>query len=100
MVQPKTIGETRTGSPKTPQQRRHDLRVAVPLKDEIRKVEAFDAAPALNEVQEIITADNSTFRYLRLARIALEGGHGAERTLAGEEAVYYVNRGKAKIAAG
>lgn len=100
MVQPKTIGETKTGGKKTPQQRRHDLRVAVPLKEEIRKVEAFDATPTLNEVQEIITADNSAFRYLRLARMALEDGRRAERTLRTEEAVYYVNRGEAKIAAG
>lgn len=100
MVQPKTIGQNRAADKKTPHERRYDLQAMVPLKNEIRKVEAFDATPALNSVQEIITAENSSFRYLRLARIVLEGGHDAQRALGEEEAVYYVNRGEAQITAG
>ena len=100
MVQPKTIGQNRTTDKKTPRERRHDLQVMVPLKEEIRKVEAFDAVPALNSVQEIITAENSSFRFLRLARIVLEEGRKAQRELKEEEAVYYVNRGKAQLAVG
>ncbi len=96
MVQPKTIGQTLTAAPKSPQDRRHDLHVMVPLKNEIRKVEAFDATPA-EGVQEIITGKNSTFSFLRLARIVLKNGQSAERSLGNEEAVYYVNRGTAAL---
>ena len=100
MIQPKTIGADKGAAPKTPEERRYDLQVMVPVKNEIRKVEAFDATPAEIGVQEIITAGNSTFRFLRLARITLKAGKKAERTLGAEEAVYYVNRGSAIISAG
>ena len=96
MVQPKTIGPTRTIDPKSPQERRHDLSVVVPIKNEVRKVEAFDACPA-SGVQEIITQANSTFKFLRLARILLQEGMSTERSLENEEAVYYVNRGLADL---
>lgn len=98
MVQPKTIGPTVTGAPKSPTERRHDLQVVVPVKNEIRKVEAFDAKPS-EGVSEIITGDNSTFDFLRLARIVLTGNDSASSSLGKAEAVYYVNRGKATVSA-
>ena len=97
MVQPKTIGSTKTSSTKSPADRRHDLQVMVPLKNEVRKVEAFDATPS-EGVQEIITGDNSSFQFLRLARIFLNG-NAATRSLGNEEALYYVNRGEAVVEA-
>ncbi len=96
MVQPKTIGQDKISTSKSPQARRHDLQVMVPVKNEIRKVEAFDATPA-EGVQEIITGGNSTFSFLRLARIVLKNGQSASRSLGKEEAVYYVNRGIATL---
>ena len=74
MVEPKTIGQIKTAEPQSPTQRRHDLKVIVPQSQEIRTVEAFNATPAENTVQEIITGGNSSFRFLRLARIVLENG--------------------------
>ncbi|GJM36607.1 MAG: hypothetical protein DHS20C18_56080 [Saprospiraceae bacterium] len=71
----------------------------VPLKNEVRRVEAFDATPS-DGVQEIITADNSTFQFLRLARIVLKSKDKAERNLGDEEAVYYINRGSAILTVG
>ena len=97
MVQPKTIGSDKSTDPKTPSERRHDLEVMVPRVHEVRKVEAFDATPS-SGVSEIITAENSTFEFLRLARIKLSTDQDAQRSLGKEEAVYYVNRGKASIA--
>jgi 4-deoxy-L-threo-5-hexosulose-uronate ketol-isomerase len=97
MVAPKTIGATKYGTAKTLAERRHDLQVMVPVKNEIRKVEAFDAMPVLNEVAEIIGEANSTFEFLRLARVLLEKGHEVTRALGKEEAVYYINRGVATI---
>ncbi len=99
MAQPRQIGDNLIQSPKSPQERRNDLKVMVPLKNEVRKVEAFDATPAAG-VQEIITEENSTFDFLRLARIVLQVGDEATRRLATEEAVYYVNRGTAKLNSG
>lgn len=97
MVQPKTIGRNKIISPQSPKERRHDLQVMVPLKNEIRKVEAFNAIPAPG-VQEIITEENSSFQFLRLARLLLQEGT-ASRSLDKAEAVYYVNRGKVSITA-
>lgn len=99
MVQPKTIGTEKIADPKSPAERQHTLEVVVPLKGEIRKVEAFDATPAAG-VQEIITGDNSSFAFLRLARIVLRDGATASRSLAEEEAVYYINRGEAQLTVG
>ncbi len=96
MVTPKTIGKEKTSSAKSPQERRHDIQVMVPVKNEIRKVEAFDATPGAG-VQEIITGDNSSFHFLRLARIRLEEGAQIGRSLSTEEAVYYINRGSATL---
>ncbi|MCB0639215.1 MAG: 5-deoxy-glucuronate isomerase [Lewinella sp.] len=99
MVQPKTIGPNLSSKSKSPADRRHDLQVMVPVKAEIRRVEAFDATPAPG-VQEIITEDNSTFAFLRLARLLLRDGESTTRTLGKEEAVYYVNRGEATVTVG
>ncbi len=98
MVQPKTIGPTQKAAQKTPESRRHDLQVMVPIKKVIRNVEAFDASPA-EGVQDIITGDNSTFSFLRMSRIFLSVAGSVERELANEEAVYYVNRGSVVITA-
>ena len=97
MVQPKTIGTLKTGPERSPSDRRHDLQVMVPLKNEIRKVEAFDATPAETGISEIITGENSSFQFLRLARIILDEEVQVVRTLQKEEAVYYVNRGEVSI---
>ena len=96
MVQPKTIGKSILKSAKSPGLRRNDLQVVVPIKNEIRNVEAFDATPA-EGVQEIITADNSTFSFLRFCRVYLTGVNTAQRSLRKEEAIYYVNRGTARL---
>jgi 4-deoxy-L-threo-5-hexosulose-uronate ketol-isomerase len=62
-------------------------------------MELFDALPTLNLREEIITSDNSTFEFLRFARIVLDPNQGGYAPitvkLADEEAVFYVNRGKA-----
>ncbi|MEZ4884024.1 MAG: 5-deoxy-glucuronate isomerase [Chitinophagales bacterium] len=100
MVSPKTIGTAKTTETKTLQERRHDLQVVVPVKNEIRKVEAFYATPVLNKAEEIIGESNSTFQFLRLARVLLEKGNTAHRILENEEAVYYVNRGVVSISIG
>ena len=98
MVQPKTIGENLIADSKSPAERRHDLQVVVPIKNEIRNVEAFDTTPSPG-VQEIITSENSTFKFLRFARIVLNGSQSANRMLAEmKNAVYYINRGEASFA--
>lgn len=99
MVTPKTIGETKHSNSKSLADRRHNIQVMVPLKNEIRKVEAFDATPVMNNTEEIIGESNSTFEFLRLARILLESNNSTSRSLEKEEAVYYVNRGKVEITA-
>lgn len=96
MVKPKTIGAQKRAEGKSPEQRRHDLQVMVPVKNIVRKVEAFDATPT-NGVQEIITDSNSSFNFLRMARILLNDSESAERNLANEEAIYYVNRGTSTL---
>ncbi|MFK8010075.1 MAG: 5-deoxy-glucuronate isomerase [Saprospiraceae bacterium] len=87
----------KNGSSISLEKRRHDLQVMVLVKNEIRKVEAFDATPVLNKAEEIIGESNSTFEFLRLARVLLEENKSVIRTLAKEEALYYVNRGTADI---
>ena len=93
MVTPKTIGSTKYTEPTSIDNRRHDIKVIEPLKGQVRTVEAFDATPVLNEAEEIIGSSNSTFEFLRLARIVLQEGYSVSRNLQKEEAVYYVNRG-------
>jgi len=95
----KKIGAIVHASPKSLSDRRHDLKVIVPVKNDFRKVEAFDATPVLNAAEDIIAESNSTFDFLRLARIVLETDRSVARILKKEEAVYYVNKGKAIITA-
>ena len=95
MVATKLIGANLWADAHTPEERTRPLRVVGPQKDTLRTVEAFDATPAPG-VQEIITADNSTFNFLRLTRIVLRDG-SARRSLGEEEAIYYVNRGTATL---
>lgn len=69
---------------------------------DIRMVEIFDARPTLNTRQKIVTSNNSTFRFLRFARIALDGTQGdydpiVVPAVGDEETLLYVFRGVAKI---
>jgi len=96
MVATKTIGKDQVIDMCSPEERKQELQVMVPLKNEIRKVEAFDARPS-QRVQEIITGENSTFEFLRLTRIFMDEVKVVERSLGKEEALYYVNRGKVII---
>ena len=88
MVQPKTIGELVTQDATDASARRDDLQVMVPVKNEVRKVEAFHATPTANAVSEIITEGNSSFSFLRLARLVItDGATNLKRVLNEEEAV-------------
>tara|TARA_R110002096_G_scaffold432976_3_gene650755 strand:+ start:2217 stop:3155 length:939 start_codon:yes stop_codon:yes gene_type:complete len=101
MVNPKLIGPNKQAASKTPEQRRKDAKVQIPLTDDVRVVETFDAVPVLNKREPIITGDNSTFEYLRLARIVLDPGKddysAQEISTSNEELVFYVNRGSAQV---
>ena len=102
MVQPRTIGPFITGPPKPATARAMAGRAVVPGSAALREVELFDARPVLNQRTEIIAGSNSSFRYLRMARVALdpESAHYAPikvATGASEEALFYVNRGRARI---
>ncbi|MCI4670691.1 MAG: 5-deoxy-glucuronate isomerase [Bacteroidia bacterium] len=99
MVNPKTIGKDKRIDFKSPEQRRQDLEVMVPVSHKIRKVEAFDATPS-NGITEVITEENSSFDFLRFARLVLTDGESVFRQLGNEEAVYYINRGEATIVVG
>jgi 4-deoxy-L-threo-5-hexosulose-uronate ketol-isomerase len=96
MIKPKTLGPDIKKDVMIPSNRRKDITVIVPQTEQIRKVEAFDATPA-EGVQEIITGENSSFRFLRLVRIFMTNPGHVERQLKQEEAVYYINRGEATL---
>lgn len=105
MIQPKTIGPERTTEPKAPEQRAITGRAIVPRTGQVREVELFDGTPALNSREEVITAENSNFRFLRFARILLDPSKSGyePRTVQladDHEGLFYVNRGKAKISVG
>ena len=104
MVEPKIIGPNRNGESKSPAERRFDAKVQIPLSDEVRLVETFDAVPVMNKREPIITGENSTFSFLRLARIVLdpskEGYAPQEITTGNEELILYVNRGSATVTIG
>lgn len=80
-----------------------DFKVQIPMSDKQRVVEAFDAVPVVNKREEIINKENSTFRFLSLARIVLnpsKDGYGPVRvSTSNEEIALYVNRGSASISA-
>lgn len=101
MVDPQIIGPNRTGESKSPKERRSDSKVQIPKSDEVRLVETFDALPVLNKREPIITSDNSTFKFLRLARIVLDPNKKgyAPQTVktSNEEVILYVNRGSATV---
>ncbi len=89
-------------SPVAPADRRIDGQAVVPGSATLRTVELFNARPVLNARAEIITADNSTFRYLRMARIALNPEKPSYRPVTvtlpqTEEAIFYVNRGQIHV---
>lgn len=101
MVDPQIIGPNRTGESKSPNERRSDSKVQIPKSDEVRFVETFDALPVLNKREPIITSENSTFKFLRLARIVLdpnkEGYAPQIVKTSNEEVILYVNRGAATV---
>tara|TARA_R110002124_G_scaffold286310_1_gene466870 strand:- start:61753 stop:62691 length:939 start_codon:yes stop_codon:yes gene_type:complete len=101
MVDPQIIGPNRTGKSKSPEERRSDSKVQIPRTKDVRIVETFDAVPVLNKREPIITKDNSSFKFLRLARIVLdptkEGYAPQEIKTSNEELILYVNRGSATV---
>lgn len=102
MVTPTQIGPLRTTEPRTAAERRYAGRAVVPGEEAVREVELFDATPAVNALQEVVTADNSTFRFLRFARLLLDRGAPgyapiSVRLEGDEEALFYVNRGEATL---
>ncbi len=105
MVTPRLVGPFLTGDSISAAARRFDGRAVVPGQDDIRTVELFNATPAINRREEIITGDNSTFRFLRFARIALDPGAGGYAPMpvgvgATEEALFYVGRGSVRLEVG
>lgn len=102
MIPSRLIGPFVTTDPKPPAGRRSSGRAVVPGQQDLRTVEMFDARPSLNTREEIITAENSSFRYLRMARMALKPDAPGYTPVAvslppTEEALFYVNRGHATI---
>ncbi len=104
MVTPKTIGKSVFSSSTKASERRKEAKAMIPIQNTVRDVEAFNATPTLNQYEPIITEENSTFEFLRLARITLDKKHEAYKaitcSLASEEAIYYVNRGQANFSIG
>lgn len=101
MVTPKTIGKSVFTDSVSPDKRRMVAKAIVPLENEVREVEAFNATPVVNTYEPIITKENSSFAFLRLARIVLDqnkaGYAPISCNLQNEEAIYYVNRGRVII---
>ena len=102
MVEPTTIAPQGYSAPQDPFTRKRVGRAIVPATGEVREVELFDACPALNRREEVITPENSTFRFLRFARIYLdpreEGYAPLNVALNGdEEAIFYLNAGVARL---
>jgi 4-deoxy-L-threo-5-hexosulose-uronate ketol-isomerase len=88
----------------SPVKRKVPLHAIVSHTQETRAIEAFDARPTVNKVQQIITAKNSSFKYLRLSRLVLDIKASDYMphvfSLKTEEAVYYVNDGKGEALIG
>jgi 4-deoxy-L-threo-5-hexosulose-uronate ketol-isomerase len=104
MIQPREIGARIAIAPMAAGDRRVLAQVLLPGGRDVRAVEVFDARPVLNRRQEIVTADNSTFRFLRFARIALDTAQGNHDPIVvpdvgDEETLLYVFRGVAEIRA-
>ena len=100
MIKPRQIGPFVTAEPASAFERRSTGRAVVPGREALRTVELFDARPALGLRQEIITAENSSFSYLRMARVALDTKHEpvTVKLPPDAEALFYVNRGQARMA--
>ena len=71
MVPSRLIGPFVTTPPTAPSVRRFSGRAVVPGLDDLRTTEMFDARPALNTREEIVTSNNSSLQFLRMARMAL-----------------------------
>lgn len=103
MVTPKTIGETlKTAPPKPASDRAYEGRAVVPGQDDVRTVELFDATPALNAREEVVTEGNGSLKFLRFARIALDAAADGYAPVTvnlpdDAEALFYVNRGEARV---
>jgi 4-deoxy-L-threo-5-hexosulose-uronate ketol-isomerase len=100
MVAPKQIASINTlPSSLNDAERKLNLKAIVPSTGQVREVEAFTATGVSNVWQEIITGSNSTFDFLRMARLNVSASSQEKftRTLEKEEAVYYVNAGSASI---
>ncbi|MDE2730266.1 MAG: 5-deoxy-glucuronate isomerase [Bacteroidota bacterium] len=102
MIASRLIGNFVTTPPLSPNARRSTGRAVVLGREKLRSAELFDTRPVLNAREEIITGDNSSFRYLRMARIALQpeapGYTPIRVTLPpNQEAVFYVNRGRTTL---
>ncbi|MEL6771930.1 MAG: 5-deoxy-glucuronate isomerase [Bacteroidota bacterium] len=102
MVTPKTIGPSVTANSKSPAARAYEGRAVVPGQDAVRTVELFDATPVANRREVVIDGTNSSFRFLRFARLYLDASADdyAPMTVEladDEEAVLYVNRGMATL---
>ncbi len=104
MVSPYEIAPPRPREASSAAARRHALHAVIPGSSNLRSVEAFDASPTVNQVQEITTGDNSSLSFIRFSRILLDatadGYAPIGRSLAKEEAVFYVNSGQALLTAG
>lgn len=105
MIPLQEIGALRHGAPKPPAERQLTGRAVLPGTEALRTVDLFDAMPVLNRREEIIGRDNAGFRYLSFARIVLDAGADgyapvSARLAGDEEAVFYVNRGTARLRAG
>ena len=105
MVEPRTIGPFVTTTPTRPGARALEGRAVVPGQEAVRTVDLYDARPVLNQRAAIITGDNSSFSFLRFARIALDTREAAYAPIDvhlgdDEEAIFYVNRGQARLYAG
>ncbi len=99
MVAPKQISSINTLPASLSElERKLMLKVIVPTSGAVREVEAFNATGVANKWEEIITEGNSTFDFLRLARLNVSGkSEGYGRELGKEEAVYYINSGEVTI---
>ena len=102
MIPSRLIGPFVTTHPTPPDIRRTSGHAVIPGQKSLRTVELFDAHPVLNAREDIITSENSSFRFLRMARIALRPDISGYTQLTvtlppDEEAIFYVNRGHARI---
>ncbi|MYJ56523.1 MAG: 5-keto-4-deoxyuronate isomerase, partial [Rhodothermaceae bacterium] len=99
MIPTRQIGPIITAPPLSAAQRRLHGRAVVPGSDALRTVELFDTRGTINRYQEVITAGNSSFEFLRMARVILDPAAPSyapiEVTLPPDaEAIFYVTRGK------